>query len=374
MTRFIGLMSGTSLDAIDAALVTIKGDSCTLEKGLNHPFPDHLRTELLALCSSGSDEIERLGRADRQLGIVLAEAVNHLLDKTGLKASDIAAIGSHGQTIRHRPPSNSHRAEEAFSLQIGDPNTIAEQTGITTVADFRRRDIAAHGQGAPLVPAFHQAVFSASSEKRVIINIGGMANVSLLTSSGHTLGYDTGPGNVLMDAWIKQSKGENYDRDGRWAQSGHCHQPLLTRLMDTPFFALTGPKSTGRENFNLGFVEGALSHFDNISAADVQATLLEFTAQSIAQAIAKEGLSDAPWYLCGGGAANIALRHRLTTLHETGRVEDTSTLGIHPDWVEAAAFAWLAARCLQGLSGNLPSATGAQGPRILGGIYPAGQL
>ncbi|MDX1505517.1 MAG: anhydro-N-acetylmuramic acid kinase [Spongiibacter sp.] len=368
---YVGLMSGTSLDAIDAALVHIDDDRCTLKKGLEFPFPNALRAELLDLCQPGSDEIERLGRADRHLGLTLATAVNQLLHDAGLAASDIAAIGSHGQTIRHRPTDGARAATDAFSLQIGDPNTIAEHTGITTVADFRRRDIAAGGQGAPLVPAFHQTVFGSTNENRVIINIGGMANISLLPANRPAHGYDTGPGNILMDAWIQHRHGEHFDRDGRWAASGRCHQALLAKLLDTPFFSVSGPKSTGRECFNLDFVREALTHFGDISDEDVQATLLEFTAQSIAQAIAKEELKESQWHLCGGGAANAALRQRLTELNTNGSVDDTDALGIHPDWVEAAAFAWLAMRCLHDLPGNLPSATGASGPRILGGIYPA---
>ena len=369
-SRYIGLMCGTSLDAIDVALLETQPDLKLLAAS-DYPLPPSLRNTLMALCQTGSDEIERMGRADRQLGQTLANAVNQFLNEQAIKASSIAAIGSHGQTIRHRPGDAQQAFDSAFTLQIGDPNTLAEITGINVVADFRRRDIAASGQGAPLVPAFHKAAFGDTSSDRVIANIGGMANITVLRKSGEVSGFDTGPGNVLLDSWIQHCKNRHYDRNGEWATTGSVHNPLLERFLDNPYYQLAGPKSTGREDYNLSMIQSQLLGFEEISQEDVQATLLELTALTLCNAIKREKLAEPELYLCGGGTHNTALRQRISELLPGCQVTDTSALGIHPNWVEAAAFAWLAHATLNGIHGNIPSVTGAKGARLLGAIYPA---
>lgn len=368
---FVGLMSGTSLDAVDAVAVRLAPGQITLEATHSEPLAPALRDLIAALNRpGGEDELERMAVLDRQLGELFAHTVNRMLSVSGIAADEVRAIGSHGQTLRHRPPGQS-RSTPPYSLQIGDPATIAELTGITTVADFRRRDIAAGGQGAPLVPAFHRALFSDPSQPRAIINIGGMANISLLGTPDTLTGFDTGPGNVLMDAWCQLQRGRPYDSDGSWAASGTVDLTLLNRLQSHPFFALPPPKSTGREAFNLHWVESALSRLSRPpDFADVQATLLELTAQSIASAVIAAKPVQAV-YCCGGGAYNRQLMQRLATLLEPRHVATTSELGLAPEWVEAAAFAWLASQTLAGLPGNAAAVTGARGPRVLGAIHPA---
>lgn len=369
-SQYIGLMCGTSLDAIDVALIETTPE-ITLLAAQDYPFPPALRSDLLALCQPGNDEIERMGRADRQLGQTLAKAVIQFLNEQSIETSAIAAIGSHGQTIRHRPGNAKQALDDAFTLQIGDPNTLAEMTGINVVADFRRRDISAGGQGAPLVPAFHKAAFGDALRDRVVANIGGMANISVLRKGGDVSGFDTGPGNVLLDSWIQHCKNRHYDRDGEWASTGRVNNALLKGLLDNPYYQLAGPKSTGREDYNLAMIQAQLSALEEIPQEDVQATLLELTAVTLVDAISKEHLSEPELYLCGGGAHNTALRQRIAELMPGSRVEDTSTLDIHPNWVEAAAFAWLAHATLNGIHGNVPCVTGARGARLLGAIYPA---
>ncbi|BFM14173.1 anhydro-N-acetylmuramic acid kinase [Maricurvus nonylphenolicus] len=369
---YIGLMSGTSADGIDAALVDYSQDTPTLVAKLEYPLGSQLKNQILQLCSPGDNEIERMGQLDRLLGQRFAEATLQLLENSPFGAEDIAAVGSHGQTIRHRPPGQLTTDESLpFTLQIGDPNTIAELTGITTVADFRRRDVAAKGQGAPLAPAFHQALFTGSTKERFIVNIGGMSNITQLTPTKPALGFDTGPGNVLMDGWIYQQRGEHYDRDGHWAASGQANLVLLDKLLAHPFLQLPAPKSTGREAFNLAWLEHLLSQFNEpVAAADVQATLLEFTARTISDAIGQASSDhQGEIYICGGGAHNAQLMHRLSQLNQGSQVNSTETIGIAPEWVEAMAFAWLAQRTLQRQAGNLKEVTGANGARILGGIY-----
>ncbi len=361
---FIGLMSGTSLDGIDAVLVRFDGDQPQLVSALSTSFDPALRQLLLDLCQPGPDEIDRMGVADRALGMALADAVRQLLKHAGVSAAMVRAIGSHGQTIRHRPA-----GQHGFTLQIGDAATLAELTGITTVADFRRRDIAAGGQGAPLVPAFHRAVFG-GQQARAVVNIGGMANVSLIDSDA-LLGFDTGPGNVLLDAWAARHLGQPFDADGAWAGSGRVDSALLTRLFGDPFFALPPPKSTGRERFNLQWLLTQLDPAANLSAADVQSSLSELTAVSIAQAIVSAPLAVTEIYVCGGGAYNSDLMRRLTDHLAPLPVATTDRLGLAPEWVEAVAFAWLARQTLAGRPGNAPSVTGAAAPRILGAIHPA---
>jgi anhydro-N-acetylmuramic acid kinase len=358
-------MSGTSLDSIDAALVSFDKNHCTIIDTLEYNISNELRIELMGLCLPSDNEIERLGEADRQLGKAFADAATTLLHNNQIKPQAITAIGSHGQTIRHRPQANS-----PFTLQIGDPNTIAFNTGITTVADFRRKDIAAGGQGAPLAPAFHRATFGSKQYNRAIINIGGMANITYLNTDGQHLGFDTGPGNILLDSWIQKTQQKKYDTKGQWASSGKVINPLLDSFLSDPYFAKPIPKSTGREDFNLDFIEKKINN-NNYAAQDIQATLLELTTQTIIQALSQLPEPVDEIYICGGGAYNTQLMQRLETLAQPARVASTQLLGIAPEWVEAAAFAWLAKQTLERKSGNLIDVTGAERETILGGIYLA---
>ena len=366
---YIGLMSGTSIDSIDAAMVEFSPAPHILATH-TEPLSDAIKSQILALCEAGPDEIERAGRLDRTLGYLFAQAANTLLEKASLAPSRVTAIGSHGQTIRHRPPDTGMPAQQAFTLQIADPNTICELTGIATVADFRRRDIAAGGQGAPLVPAFHRAVFHDPAHHRAIINVGGMANITVLARDGRVAGYDIGPGNALMDGWILRHRGVRYDDKGTWSASGKVVQPLLDALLNHPFFAEPPPKSTGREAFNMPWLDQCIGDLGGeIAAEDVQATLLELTASAIATCVNSTEPTLEDVYICGGGAYNDQLMSRLKTLIHPRDLASTAQLGIEPGWVEAAAFAWLARQTLAKQAGNLPTATGAQSNRILGGIY-----
>lgn len=360
---YIGLMSGTSLDGIDAVLMSFSEGKPRLLAHDSTAIPEPLRQQVLQLNTPGMNEIELLADLDPALGKLFAQACINLMSQNNIHPSQIRAIGSHGQTIRHRP-------HKAYTLQIGDPNIIAERTGVTTIADFRRRDMAAGGQGAPLVPAFHKECFHSTINDRVIINIGGMANITLLPSSDEfpVIGYDTGPGNVLMDAWVQSQTGEPYDKSGAWASSGSVNTELLNRLLSEEFFKLPYPKSTGRELFNLHWVTENLHQV--MPAKDVQATLSQLTATSIAQAIQSHGLVKPEVYVCGGGSHNIDLLQRLTEALNT-QVLSTQQIGLNPDWVEGSAFAWLAYRTLEHQTGNLPEVTGATERRILGGIYLA---
>lgn len=367
---YIGLMSGTSADGLDAALVSFDGDNYELIDKLEGSLPANTKQQVTELAQSGPDEINRIAQLDISLAESFASSCLEILKRQQLKPKDIRAIGSHGQTIRHIPTSSE---KHGYTLQIGDPSRIAEITGITTVADFRRRDIAAGGQGAPLAPAFHQAAFQDSRSTRFVVNIGGMANVSYLPptkdSDKDVIGFDTGPGNVLMDGWILAHKQVAYDKNGAWAESGEISERLLSKLMTHPFLQQPAPKSTGREAFNLDWLNQQLLGL-NLEPQNVQASLLAFTAQSIADQLIQ--LDDsAELYLCGGGAHNQALVRQLSQLLPGCSIHDTSKLGIDPDWVEAITFAWLARQCIHGLTGNLASVTGASGPRILGAIYPA---
>ncbi len=366
---YIGLLSGTSVDSIDAALLECSNDHARLLETHSEPIDGELKTQIIALCSPGANEIDRLGSLDRQLGLMFAQAVNKLLQKAKLPPGAITAIGSHGQTIRHRPAGRWRASNDAFTLQIGDPNTIAEICQITTVADFRRRDIAANGQGAPLVPVFHQAAFTAPGATRAIVNIGGMANVSLIATDGSVLGFDTGPGNVLLDSWIRQQKGEDYDDAGAWAASGRIVVELLDAMLAHPFLSQGIPKSTGREDFNLEWLQQLLERHPATAPVDIQATLLEFTARSICDALDRYAQPPYEAFVCGGGAYNTRLMHRLESLLQPNPVETTTALGIAPKWVEASAFAWFAKQTLAGLPASDAAVTGASGPRILGGIF-----
>lgn len=368
---YVGLMSGTSLDAIDAALVEV-GDTVSLLGTYEHPIPDATKAEIARISAPGDDEIEHMGLLDRTLGTLFADATLNLLRQANTAPETVNAIGSHGQTIRHRPTSSGLPPERAFTLQIGDPNTIAERTGITTVADFRRRDIAAGGEGAPLAPAFHAAVFNQPTRNRAIVNIGGIANATILQGDTLTGGFDTGPGNTLLDHWIKQTKGSTYDRDGGWSAEGKPQPALLDALLQDPYFTRTGPRSTGKEQFHLQWLEHAFDGLDAIDPQDVQATLAELTAQSIAMGIKSTDVAIDEVYVCGGGALNTDLMRRLYRQLPGTTLDTTAALGIDPQWVEAAAFAWLAHRSLNTLAGNAPVVTGAVDYKILGGIYPGG--
>jgi anhydro-N-acetylmuramic acid kinase len=365
---YIGLMSGTSMDAIDAALVDFS-EGVRLVSTYSLSMSSTLREQILSLCQSGQDEIERMGRLDSELGEHFAAAALGALESSLHGTADIRAIGSHGQTIRHRPQGQHH-----FTLQIGDPNTIAERAGITVVADFRRRDMAAGGQGAPLVPAFHAGLFTHATRHRTVLNLGGIANITILPAGqpDKVSGFDTGPANILMDAWCHLHTQQPYDVDGKWAASGKVQPKLLVQLSAHPFFRLPYPKSTGREDFNLTWLQQELSQLgEPVSPEDVQATLLELTASTVAQAVKTTGLGGGDLLLCGGGAFNSVLWQRLQALLPSWALQSTADFGLAPNWVEATAFAWLARQTLLGLPGNLPAVTGAAGPRILGGIYPA---
>lgn len=365
---FIGLMSGTSLDGIDAALVDLSVIPPRVLGARTTLYPAETRSQLALLAQGGAaQEVDVLGRTDTLLGEQFASAALALLDTAGVAPGAVSAIGSHGQTVRHRPD-----GPYPFTLQIGDPNIIAARTGITTVADFRRRDVALGGQGAPLVPAFHRACFWSRDEDRAVLNLGGMANLTLLPAdpSEPVRGFDTGPGNVLMDAWIDARQGQSYDRDGAWSAHGSVLRPLLERLLGEAYFDLAPPKSTGRELFHLGWLENALAGTAN-DPADVQATLCELTATSVATALRRWAPQTQRLLVCGGGTHNAQLMRRLRGQLPAIPVESTATHGLDPDWIEAAAFAWMARETLAGRPGNLPGVTGAQAPAILGGIYPA---
>lgn len=357
-------MSGTSLDGVDAVLAEIgPGSQIRLLHTHYLPYPDDLRVQLLALHTPQSDEIHLAAIAANKLARLYAEAIKTLLD--GFAPARVRAIGCHGQTLRHRPA-------DGYTLQIGNASLLAELTRITVVADFRSRDIAAGGQGAPLVPAFHVRALRDPGAHRVIANIGGIANITDLPANGPVRGWDTGPGNMLLDAWIKRHRGAHYDRDGAWAASGTLHPGLLTALMRHTYLHLPPPKSAGREQFNLDWLDALLGGLnETIAPTDVQATLLEFTAISLANAISRECRGAQALYVCGGGAHNNALMQRIRTHLPGVRVATTAALGIDPDWMEALAFAWLARQTLHHVPGNLPAVTGARGERILGAIYPA---
>ena len=364
---YIGLMSGTSADGINAVLVEFNQSNPVIIAADYAPYSFSLREKILSLCHPGDNEIERLGELDVLLGKAFADAVKNLLKTSPIPVKTIKAIGSHGQTIRHAP-----RGPHCYTIQIGDPNTIAAETGITTIADFRRKDIALGGQGAPLVPAFHQHVLSSKTTHRAIVNIGGIANVTLLSHQTHeqVIGFDTGPGNILMDTWINQHQQKPYDSEGAWAAQGIVHAPLLENLLTDAYFILPPPKSTGREYFNLAWLKNYLHRWDTeINPVDVQTTLVELTAISIMKAI-RQHLPDGEILICGGGAHNTYLMKRLQQ-HGQPRftLDSTKKHGIEPDWVEAVAFAWLAKQTMHRCTGNLPSVTGATQRAILGGIY-----
>ncbi len=400
---YIGMMSGTSLDGMDAVLCQFSSNTDTetdtqqplrLLASISQDFPTRLREVLLALCQphgvqelvptmgEPSSELDWFGWASKEYAEFASDVVNNLLQQSNTDVESVLAIGCHGQTVRHRP-------QMGFSLQLLDANIIAERTGISVVSDFRRRDMAVGGQGAPLVPAFHQALFATSDSTRVLLNLGGIANITVLpvndssinantavVNNSSVIGYDTGPANLLLDAWTALHTDKDYDAGGAWAQSGQVVEPLLNQLIEHPFFARTYPKSTGREDFNLVWLQSELQKFDQASAhiryssADVQATLTELTAMSASMQInmfikAKENSSV---YVCGGGALNDYLMTRLQAHLPHCKVETTASLGLNPAWVEAVAFAWLARQTLMGETGNLPAVTGASKGVVLGQV------
>jgi anhydro-N-acetylmuramic acid kinase len=363
MALYLGVMSGTSLDGLDIALIE-QGEQLQLLATHYLPMPADLRQDLLSLCSSGPDEIARAALAENRWASLAGEGVRQLLDKHGLQADAVRAIGSHGQTIRHEPA-------RGFTVQIGNPALLAELTGISVVADFRRRDVAAGGQGAPLVPAFHDTLFSHLGQRLAVLNVGGFSNLSLIEHDQPVHGFDCGPGNVLLDAWIERTRGQAYDADGAWAASGTVQTDLLNRLLSDPFFAGSGPKSTGREVFNLPWLDDHLARVPAYRDEDVQATLLELTARTIIESLQNAQQGTEALLVCGGGARNGALMARLAELLPQAQVTSTGAHGVDPDWVEAMAFAWLAHCCLEGIAANRPSVTAAKGLRILGAIYPA---
>lgn len=364
MPFYIGVMSGTSLDGLDIALIEHTTRPLLVDT-LYLPMPGDLREALLQLCSSGMDELARAAVAEQQWVKLAAQGVAMLLEQAKRAPSDIRAIGSHGQTVRHEP-------QRGFSIQIGNPALLAELTGITVVADFRRRDVAAGGQGAPLVPAFHEALFSDRATCRAVLNVGGFSNLTLLSPERPVSGFDCGPGNVLLDGWIKRHRNQDYDDNGNWAASGTVHAGLLQALLGDPFFSTYGPKSTGRELFNLPWLDNHLSALQTeISPADVQATLLELTARSVTEALILAQPETRELLVCGGGARNGQLMKRLGELLPGCSATSTDEHGLPGDWIEAMAFAWLAHCLLEGIPTSRPSVTGASGERLLGAIYPA---
>ncbi len=364
MPLYIGVMSGTSLDGIDIALIE-QNTQAELRGKLFLPMPAELRQQLLELCAPGDNEIQRSALTEARWAMLVAEGIQQLLRQQNLSESDIRAIGSHGQTIRHEPA-------QGFTVQIGNPALLAELTGIDVIADFRRRDVAAGGQGAPLVPAFHQALFGNQVGKLAVLNVGGFSNITLLErSSTEVLGFDCGPGNVLMDAWIQLHRQKPYDDNGGWAGSGQVHQGLLAKMLSIPYFQVQGPKSTGRELFNLDWLNHQLQEFDAIAAEDVQATLLELTAHCCSQALLSTQPDSERLIVCGGGAHNGQLLARLGQQLPGVTVASSDDLGAPADWIEAMAFAWLAHCFLERIPANRPSVTGATGLRVLGALYPA---
>jgi anhydro-N-acetylmuramic acid kinase len=361
---YAGVMSGTSLDGVDAVIVDFAQGtpfSCKLVAAAHLPFAGGLRDELFALQRTVDDELARAARAANALADTYAEAIGAVLGTAGLTPGNLIAAGVHGQTLRHCPA-------EGWTLQLNNPARVAEQSGVTVVADFRSRDVAAGGQGAPLAPAFHAALFG-GNRHRAVVNIGGIANLTDLPVRGDVRGFDTGPGNVLLDLWHARHHDAPYDRDGAWARSGHVDDALLHAFLADPFFGRTPPKSTGRDLFHGDWLDAKLAG-RKIAAADVQATLVAFTARTIADAMRGQGAAASEVMVCGGGAKNATLMAALTELLAPRRVTTTAAHGVAVDHVEALAFAWLAREALAGRPGNLPGVTGARGARVLGAIYP----
>lgn len=367
---YIGIMSGTSLDGVDIALVDFSLPKPKLVASDFTPMPNDLREKITALVRSGETTLQQLGELDHQLGLLYAECVNHFLQSRQIPTEHIQAIGCHGQTIWHSP-----QGKFPFTMQIGDMNLLAARTNITTVGDFRRKDMAFGGQGAPLVPAFHQAVFFDPNYATVVLNIGGISNVSLLIPNQPIMGFDTGTGNTLLDLWIEKHLGVPYDKNGEWAATGQCNEELLDYLLDEPFFQQPPPKSTGRELFNLSWLEQKIQHIATNSTAllpqDIQATLVEFTVRSISASLNNINTTLPKRLLvCGGGAKNKFIMQRLANSLRNWEIYTTNECGMDADYVEAAAFAWLAYRRMNHQTGNLPDVTGAQQAVGLGAVFP----
>lgn len=364
---FLGLISGTSADGIDAALVRFPpARAPELIAARTFAYAPALREDILAVSQAAvAIDLDRIGRLDHRIGAAFAQAACDLLADCHIPAREVAALGSHGQTLRHAPS-----GEAPFSWQLGDPHLIAERCGITTIADFRRRDVAAGGQGAPLMPAFHHAVLASADEDRAVLNLGGIANLSLLPAHGPVSGFDTGPANGLMDAWVQEHTHQAYDADGLLAASGRVDEALLQRLLAEPFFALPAPKSTGRDLFHLDWLRAQLGSRP-YRVQDVQATLLQLSVRSIVQALQQHQPETRRLLVCGGGVHNQALMRALAQALPQLSVQSTAAFGIDPDTVEAMGFAWLARQTLLGRPGNLAAVTGACGPRVLGAIHPA---
>ncbi|MEX2131493.1 MAG: anhydro-N-acetylmuramic acid kinase [Pseudohongiellaceae bacterium] len=367
MTRsafYIGIISGTSIDAVDCALLQFKDDQPQLSATLSYPYSPSLRQSIFEMCANESNSLKVLGTADVEIGRTFAAAALAILEQEKLQPTDITAIGSHGQTVFHHPLQPT-----PFTTQLGDPNVIAQLTGITTVADFRRMDMAAGGQGAPLAPLFHQQVFKSDQFDRVIVNVGGIANISILARNIPFIGFDTGPGNVLMDYWINETQQLIYDESGKLASSGSINSKLLDRLLDEDYFQRPAPKSTGREMFNGNWLRSKLAHLgESVNVADIQATLLELTAVTVTDAINKSVKPDGV-YVCGGGAYNTRLMSRLSELLPYSEVNSTAAIGFAPDWVEAATFAWLAKQRIEEIRIDARLLTGASRPCVLGGLF-----
>ncbi|MDA9557514.1 anhydro-N-acetylmuramic acid kinase [Vibrio sp.] len=363
---YIGVMSGTSMDAVDTALVSFHHNQVQLIAHDDYPMPQELKDRLLNMCLGQATNLLELGEVDYLLGHLFADAVNALIEKSGVKASDIRAIGNHGQTVFHQPTGAA-----PFTMQLGDANIIAAKTGIDTIADFRRKDMALGGQGAPLVPAFHQTLFQSDDSSVVILNIGGIANISVLRPNEKVLGYDTGPGNMLMDAFGERHTGQKFDKDAEFARQGHLDHDLLTHLLKEPYLATPAPKSTGRELFNMPWLDAQLASFD-CEAKDIQRTLCEYTAITIANEVKRFHVGSTPELLvCGGGVRNPLLMERLQAHLVDWSIADTKERGVDSDYMEAIAFAWLAQRRIHNLPSNSPEVTGASQAVSLGVIYPA---
>lgn len=364
---YIGVMSGTSMDGVDTALVSIEDTGITLLAHDEFPMPDDIKARLLEVCIGQKTDLIAIGELDHQLGHLFADAVLQLLNKSDTPASSVTAIGNHGQTVFHQPTGDS-----PFTMQLGDANIIAAKTQIQTVADFRRKDMALGGQGAPLVPAFHHTIFHPQDSSVVVLNIGGISNISVLRPNQPTLGYDTGPGNMLMDAWVDKHIGEKFDRNAQFALKGQLNQALLEQLLSESYLSQLPPKSTGRELFNLPWLEQQLTEFENLAAEDVQYTLCEYTALTIANEVGTYRLGNQPaLYVCGGGTRNPLLMKRLTELLPSWDVDSTTSKGVDADYMEAMAFAWLAQRHVHQLPSNLPEVTGASRAASLGVLYRA---
>lgn len=360
---YVGLISGTSVDGIDAALVSFE-PAPRLHTALTHPYPPALRERILELAQSDcATTLDEVGALDAAIGGCFADATRALLERARIASHDVRAIGSHGQTLRHRPDANPR-----FTMQLGDPNLIVERTGITTVADFRRADVAAGGQGAPLLPIFHAALFAGVGETHAVLNLGGIANLTVLHADGGVSGFDTGPANGLLDAWCAQHTDAPFDRDGAFAASGQVDAALLQRLLDDDYFRAPPPKSTGREHFHLDWLRARLGDVAR-QPEDVQATLIELTARSVADALQAHAGDARDVLVCGGGVHNPLLMRALQSALAPRSVRSTAEAGVDSDYIEAMAFAWLARERLEQRPGNLPGVTGARGLRLLGGVY-----